>query len=64
MLPELISMACTAYGKWGKATATGPCKAAATFCSLPQVPHLFLLRFLILITGEFQSGIGIISEKV
>ena len=23
MLPELIRMACTAYGAWGKATATG-----------------------------------------
>ena len=63
MLPELIRMACTAYGAWGKATATGKgliqvrafdgpwvnFTVAATFCSLPQVPRLFLLRFLILL---------------
>jgi hypothetical protein len=38
----------------GKAAATGPFTAAATFYS----------RFLILITGVSKSGIGIISEKV
>ena len=59
MLPELIRMACTANGVWVKLRLLAKVHAlddpwanftvAATFCSLPQVPRLFLLRFLILL---------------
>ncbi|GMH67153.1 hypothetical protein TL16_g04606 [Triparma laevis f. inornata] len=57
MLPELIRMACTAFGAWGTATPDGRRGGGQAFTSL-SFPG-----FVGVVTGVSEKGIGV-SEKV